>query len=304
MSRALVLGSSGFIGRHFAAHLKDEGWDVTGVDVMLGPYTNTCYDARDLFRGLTGHGSGYDLVVHAAAVVGGRAKIEGSPLDLAVNLELDAALFRWARITRPGRIVYFSSSAAYPVNLQHLNGKHKLAESDIDPDDPHAPDSLYGWVKLTGEYLARLARRDGLAVSVVRPFSGYGADQAEDYPFPAFIDRALRREDPFVIWGDGRQVRDWVHVDDIVATVMGMYQLDANGPLNIGWGAPVSMTELARKACEIAGYEPRFEPVETAPAGVAWRVASPVRLWQFRRPQIPLDQGIAEALEYRKRFLR
>ena len=312
MSRALVTGSSGFIGSHFARYLRKEGWDVTGIDIRGSEHTTALMDARDYLRGYGGAMPSYDLVLHCAAVVGGRAVIERLPLAQAVNLELDAALFAWARTACPGRVVYFSSSAAYPARLQQPGLRQKLAEADLElPGGPEmhypqigAPDALYGWAKLTGEYLARLARGDGVAVTVVRPFSGYGADQSPDYPFPAFCDRALRREDPFTIWGSGDQVRDWVHVDDIVATVMEMYRLEHNGPLNIGWGAPVSMRQLAGKICEIAGYSPEFEFAASAPAGVPWRVCSPARSWQVRRPQVHLEQGIAEALEYRKRFLR
>lgn len=297
MSTALITGSSGFIGSHFARYLRKEGWAVTGIDIAEDP----AQDARNWFRYRK---DTFDLVIHAAAVVGGRAVIEGDPLAQAVNLELDAGLFRWARRTRPGRVVYFSSSAAYPVRLQDALKRHELAETDIDLDDIRTPDALYGHVKLTGEYLARIARTAGVAVSVVRPFSGYGPDQDPSYPFPAFCDRALRREDPFLVWGTGDQVRDWVHVDDIIGLVMEMYALDCNGPLNIGWGAPVSMRQLAAMTCKIAGYEPEFEFAASAPSGVPWRVASRVRSWQYRRPRVHLEQGIAEALEYRKRFLR
>lgn len=298
MSRALVTGAAGFVGSHFAAHLREQGWDVHGLDIANGPEQ----DVRRWFHVRTQ--DRFDLVVHCAAIVGGRAVIESSPLDLAANYEIDAALFGWARRARPGRIVYFSSSAAYPAFLQ--DGRHRrLSETDIDLDAPQqgTPDALYGRVKLAGEYLARLALAEGLAVSVVRPFSGYGPDQDQTYPFPAFCDRALRREDPFTIWGTGEQVRDWVHVDDIVATVMEMYRLDHNGPLNIGSGAPVTMRQLAQKICAAAGHSPEFETAATAPAGVSWRVCDPSRLHAVRVPRITLEQGIAEALDFRKRFI-
>lgn len=294
---ALITGSEGFIGRHFAAHLREHGWLVLGIDTENGN------DARDFFRARDPWSArSYDLVVHAAAAGARRQVIEGDPLILAANLELDAGLFRWARMTGPGRVVYLSSSAAYPVALQVPDLEHQLAEDDIDPDAPRAPDALYGWAKLTGEYLARLARADGQAVTVVRPFSGYGADQSPDFPFPAFTDRALRREDPFTIWGDGRQVRDFVHVDDIVATVMELCRREEDGPANIGWGDPVSMRELAGKVCAAAGYAPQIRTDPQAPAGVPWRVCDPARLWQVRPPRVTLEHGIADALEYRKRF--
>jgi nucleoside-diphosphate-sugar epimerase len=308
MSRAataLVTGSAGFIGRNFARHLRAEGWQVEGIDVRPGPHT-VMLDARDFFRGFEGRPghSGYDLVIHAAAVVGGRRNIENDPLSLAVNLELDAALFRWARVTRPGRVVCFSSSAAYPVNLQSGPDARPLREDDVRlPGDgkegPGIPDGMYGWSKLTGEYLARLAREAGVAVSVVRPFSGYGSDQDETYPFGAFIGRALRREDPFEVWGDGEQVRDFVHVDDIIGTVMEVVRLEHNGPVNIGLGGPVSMNQLAVRVCEIADYAPGIEHVMTAPSGVRWRVANATRLWNIRLPRVSLDEGIARALRAR-----
>ena len=295
---ALVTGSKGFIGRHFTSYLREHGWLVFGIDILDGS------DARQFFAD-SGPWSRrpYDLVIHAAAVVGGRHVIENDPLAQAVNLELDAGLFRWARSARPGRVIYFSSSAAYPVHLQQARLQHRLREDDIDPDGPRLPDQLYGWAKLTGEYLARIARQDGLAVTVVRPFSGYGADQDDTYPFPAFIDRALRREDPFTIWGDGSQVRDFVHVDDIVTTVMEMHRLDEDGPANIGWGRPVSMRELAGRICAVAGYAPDIKAAPAAPAGVNWRVCDPARLRGIREPRVTLEHGICDVLEYRKRLI-
>jgi len=291
MPGALITGSAGFVGRHFRARLESQGWDVTGVDVKTGR------DAREFFSYPP---VSYDLVVHAAAVVGGREVIENNPLAQAVNLELDARLFSWARAARPGRIVYFSSSAVYPVSFQAEPQQYKLSETDVNPDLPQRPDRLYGWTKLTGEYLCRLARADGQAVTVVRPFSGYGPDQDDTYPFPKMIDRALAREDPFLIWGTGRQTRDFIHVDDIVTATLMMVEREDNGPLNLGSGEPVSMRQLAAAVCEEAGYQPRFECVPAAPSGVHWRVADVMRMHQLWTPRVRLSHGIREALEYRK----
>lgn len=286
--KALITGNEGFIGRHFERHLLEGGWEVYGADIADQA------DARDVFRARGG--PHYDLVIHAAAVVGGRSRIEWSPLSQAVNLELDAALFGWARHARPGRVIYFSSSAAYPVAMQGVSRHRRLKESHIDLGAPAQPDALYGWMKLTGERLAALARSEGVKVSVVRPFSGYGEDQDADYPFRAFAERARNREDPFAIWGNGQQVRDFVHADDIVAVVMAMVKGGIDGPVNIGHGEPVSMIELAGRFAVEAGYHPQFRLQRDAPSGVSWRVCDPARMLEICVPQVSLHEGIRRAL--------
>jgi nucleoside-diphosphate-sugar epimerase len=297
---ALVTGSAGFVGRHMTAELVRRGWRVTGIDVAPGTPARVELDhlgnVLDLFRDGAGR---FDLVIHCAAVVGGRTMIDGRPFELAaVDLELDAALWRWALRTRPGRIVYLSSSAAYPVKYQRLDLAHRLEEGIVDHRAQiiGAPDATYGLVKLVGERLALEAAGEGLAVTVVRPFSGYGADQAPDYPFPAFIDRARRRADPFDVWGTGRQVRDFVHIDDIVAAVLTLVDAEVDGPVNIGTGRPTSFLELAGLVTAAAGYTPCLRTVPDAPVGVEYRVADTRLLDRYYTPAITLEAGIAEAL--------
>jgi nucleoside-diphosphate-sugar epimerase len=289
--RALVTGDQGFLGRHFSAALAAAGYDVVGCDVRTGPEG----DCRYVFGQISQR---YDLVVHCAAVVGGRAGIDGSPLETAVNLELDAALFRWAAIARPGRVVYISSSAAYPVIYQTHPG-HKLREGDVYiPHDVLQPDQVYGWTKIMGEVLSQQLRRAGVPVTVVRPFSGYGTDQDDSYPFPAFVSRALRHDDPFEIWC-GQCVRDFVHVDDVVGATLAAVAAGAEGPVNICTGVPTSFNTLARMVCQQAGYEPELAPDPSAPTGVFWRVGSPVVMHSLYMPKIPLAVGIGRALHER-----
>jgi len=289
--RALVTGSEGFLGRHFVEHLTREGWLVSGVDVRD---KNTPMDARDVFRKWSGP---WDLVVHCAAVVNGRQTIERSPMDQIVDFELDAALFRWLGEVEVGKTVYFSSSAAYPVELQTVQAKSvKLREVHVDYDWPDLPDELYGWTKLTGERLAVKAREAGHNILVVRPFSGYGSDQDDCYPFPAIMKRALAKENPFVVWGSGQQVRDFIHVDDIVGAVMTLLNTSEPGPVNIGTGRGTSMTELAQMAAKQCGWVPEITPLADEPEGVMYRVADMSTLKLFYTPRITLEEGVERSL--------
>lgn len=295
--KALITGNKGFVGRHFVRKLEAEGWDITGVDIVA----ENPVDARDFFRKDNTH---YDLVVHLAAVVGGRATIEGAPLSVAVDLAIDSEAFQWALRTKPKHFVYYSSSAAYPTWMQEEKdnsiwskpNKYKLKEEDIDLNDIQNPDFTYGWSKLTGEMLASYAEKEGLRVHVFRPFSGYGSDQALDYPFPSFIARAKRKDNPFEIWGDGNQVRDWIHIDDIVDATMAAVVEDVEGPINLCSGRPTSFNELAELVSKEAGYSPYLDHKLGAPKGVHYRVGDPTRMNKFYIPKISLEEGLRRAL--------
>jgi nucleoside-diphosphate-sugar epimerase len=288
MKTALVTGAAGFIGRHIWSALE-----AAGYEVCILPEITWGMDARDYFREAVPRR--FDVVIHAAAVVGGRAVIDGDPLAQAVNLELDAAMFAWARRTMPGRVVYLSSSAVYPVLWQH--GPGRLREASISPQAvPLQPDALYGWCKLTGERLAVLARAAGVPVTVVRPFSGYGEDQGTDYPFMAIAGRVARREDPLDVWGTGGQVRDWIHVDDICAAIMTMIADGIDGPVNLGTGRGLPVRDLAAMMAAAAGYDPVIRPLTGRPSGVAYRVADVTAMHRIHVPKITVEDGISRAL--------
>jgi len=282
--KILITGDAGFVGRAFHRYLEGKGHDITGVDIANG------IDARDFFRK---DETRFDLVIHLAAVVGGRKMIEGAPLALAVDLAIDAEMFGWALRTKPGRIVYFSSSAAYPIEYQNGQSR-RLHEIDIDLEHIHTPDMTYGWAKLTGEMLAVHARAQGQIVHVFRPFSGYGADQALDYPFPSFIDRAKRKADPFQIWGDGEQVRDFIHIDDIVGAVFVGIEAGIE-TVNLCSGRATSFNELAALVTAAVGYSPEFGHLESAPVGVTYRVGDSTLMNTFYTPKISLEEGITLA---------
>lgn len=283
--RAVVTGSAGLIGSAVASVLKGAGYEVTGVD------TAKAYGAQDVRDFARSDAGGWHLAVHCAAVVGS-VKMRGS-VDHAANLAIDADFFRWAARTRPGRVVYFSSSCAYPVAWGH---GHRLRESDIDLRAPKWPDGLYGWVKLTGEVLAETARAAGVQVSVVRPFSVYGPGLKEGFAVRGLADQVRRRADPLEVWGDASQARDFIHVSDVAAAVLEMARQGIDGPVNLGTGTGTSLAGLAAQMAAAAGYEPQVKVNASLPAGVPSLVADPSRLHEFYIPEVGLKDGLAEIL--------
>ena len=302
--KAMITGNAGFIGRHMQTALERRGWDVAGCDLRTGS------DARDVFLS---DDNVYDLVVHCAYHVGGRAAIDGEPRFLAANLELDARLFDWAVRTGQGRVLYYSSSAAYPIRLQEATAARVLSdnydrsrpwipldENMIDSLALEQPDARYGWAKLTGERLAIAARLSGLRVHVVRPFSGYGQDQDLAYPFPAILRRVLAGE--LSVWGPPGQYRDWVHVDDVIGCSLAVVDQDIDVPVNICSGVGVEMGDLAVRMARIAGVTVPDEVtyLQDLPTGVMARVGSPDRMTKIYQPTVDLDEGIHRAIRDRR----
>lgn len=286
--KALITGSAGMIGRHFEQYLDDQGWYTRRIDVKRG------IDARHFFLHDDNH---YDLVLHCAAHVGGRLDIENKAAFIgAYNVQLDGAMFEWALRTRPAHIVYWSSSAAYPIRKQLTHDSGLLREEDIELLEPEHADFTYGWAKLVGERLAKEAEAEGLRVHVFRPFSGYASDQDTSYPFGAYVDRARRKANPFTVWGDGTQVRDFIHVDDVIGATMAAVEQDYQGPLNLCTGIPTSFNQLAQLVTSAAGYSPTIEHDRTKPVGVHYRVGDPTEMHKVWVPRVTLEDGIRSAL--------
>jgi UDP-glucose 4-epimerase len=253
----------------------------------------------------------FSQAFHLASIVGGRKKIEEEPLVVGLDLAIDSVFFMWASKTGAiSRLLYASSSAAYPIDLQEEEGSVPLRESYID--FPNAkigmPDLTYGWSKLTGEFLTYLlARGEGVPACCVRPFSGYGEEQDTTYPVPAIAARAAAREDPLVVWGSGRQSRDFVHIDDcIVAMRRAIEMIEDGSGINIGSGKPTSFLEVAGTYAQLAGYEPEIKGTGEGPVGVHARYAE-VETARKRldwEPTISLEQGLGRVLAVQESRLR
>jgi GDP-L-fucose synthase len=322
----LVTGAAGFVGRHLTRRLLDAGHEVHAVDNIC-PLTGAIRpddgwplfeprdyqrfvfyqeDCRDWFKRRLE--TDFDYAFHLAAVVGGRLVIENNPLAVADDLSIDAAYWQWAKQTRPGRSVCFSSSAAYPVSLQRPEGHVLLRESMIsfDPSSTSGigmPDMSYGWAKLTAEYLARLAhQKHGLSVVTFRPFSGYGEDQDDTYPFPSICKRVLAHRGARLIevWGSGRQMRDFIHIEDCIDGVLAMMdQIDDGDAVNLSTGVFTSFGDFARLAAELAGFHPQVRGMSDQPEGVFARAGDTAKQAALGfSAKTSFRQGVARALEY------
>jgi nucleoside-diphosphate-sugar epimerase len=285
MKEVLITGDQGFVGKHFWRKLNDGNHRIMGVDKKNGGD-----DCRFFFRHTNKQ---YDLVIHLAAVVGGRESIEGRPLAVADNFSIDSEFFQWCLKTKPKKVVYFSSSAAYPVSLQRPERHVRLSEGMSCWEHASMPDMTYGASKLIGEYLASFAEN----VHIFRPFSGYGTDQDLSYPFPMYVKRAMDKADPFEVWGPGTQTRDFIHIKDIVDAVMVAVEEGITGPINLGWGRETSFLDLAQMCMDAVGYKGEIVTRPEKPVGCMHRVSDNSKMLEFYKPKISLEEGIEMAIK-------
>ena len=334
----LITGGCGFVGRHLIKNLLERGakeiWIVDNLAIESGrhprewlseAWKNETKSDRDYFRkdGATivfikenaipffhRHATNNELpefgdVFHLASIVGGRILIDGDPLLVATDLGIDASFFLWlSRFPkRVGRVMYASSSAAYPTRLQGTQDAIALKEEYIDfsAGTLGQPDMTYGWSKLTGEYLSRLAHEKyGVHIACVRPFSGYGEDQDLTYPTPSIALRVARGDDPVEVWGTGEQARDFIHIDDCVDAFFAILDKVEDGRgINIGTGTATSFNELIRTMLKLEKREATIKPLSEKPVGVATRYADTTRLtkkigW---KPKISLEEGLSRVLK-------
>ncbi len=321
MSKVLVTGGCGFVGRHLIQRLLPEGHEVHCVDVMeplsgaIDPgewplfhpleYDDFHFyseDCRAWFKRV--QDTDFDYAFHLAAMVGGRAMIENNPLAVADDLSIDAEYWQWAVKANPAKTIVFSSSAAYPIHLQRPDHYLLLKEDMISFDEGLGmPDLTYGWAKLTHEYCARLAyEKHGLKSVTYRPFSGYGEDQDDTYPFPSICKRVLanRGASEIGVWGSGRQMRDFIHIDDCIEGVLcTMGKVDDGSAINLSTGIFTSFIEFVQTAADVLGFQPEVKGTSNTPEGVFARGGDTTLQQELGfLHDLSFRDGIKRALDY------
>jgi nucleoside-diphosphate-sugar epimerase len=322
MRKVLITGAAGFVGRHFARRFLERGDEVHAVD-CVAPFTGgidpaskwPLFDPRNYSgfhfyredcRSWFGRvkDTDFDYALHLAAMVGGRLMIEHNPLAVADDLSIDAEYWQWAKAAKPKKTACFSSSAAYPISLQRADHYVLLREDMITFDgDIGMPDMSYGWAKLTCEYLARLAyEKHGLKSVCYRPFSGYGEDQDDAYPFPSICKRVLenRGNGTLHVWGTGTQMRDFIHIEDCVDGILTtLDKIDDASAVNLSTGILTSFIQFAEMAADLAGYHPEVKGMSEKPAGVHARGGDTTKQRELGfQHKLEFRAGIERALAY------
>lgn len=283
MKRALVCGAGGFIGGHLVNRLKSEGYWVRGVDLKYNEYGNGNADefvigdltdpviCRQVVEG------GFDEVYQLAADMGGAGYIFTGENDAAVmhNSALcNLNMLHAAQQAGVKKMFYSSSACMYPEYNQLDPNNPKCSEESAYPA---APDSEYGWEKLFSERLYLTYQRNlGITVKVARfhnIFGPQGTWRGGKEKAPAAICRkVIEAEDggTIEIWGDGKQTRSFLYVDECVEGIRRLMESDFSGPVNIGSEEMISINDFAKLIAEISGKNITIKNI-TGPEGVRGR---------------------------------
>lgn len=312
-SRVLVTGGASFIGSHLVDRLVSLGARVRVVDNLSSGRLDNIrahveagrveFRKGDLLEDGVAAASvdGIDLVFHLAADHGGRGYVDLHQAECATNLSLDGGLFRQACRAGVKKIVFASSACVYPLFLQKDPEKELyLSEEQVGP--PYEADNLYGWAKLMGEMtLKAYHQKYGIQAASCRFFTVYGPRCVENHAVLAMIARAFVRQDPFEVWGTGKQIRNWTHVSDIVAgLILAAERVEDGSAVNLGTTERIRVEEAARLVLEYTGHRAslRFRPdLPTGPYNRTADISRARRLLGWE-PKISFRDGLRETIRW------
>jgi nucleoside-diphosphate-sugar epimerase len=265
VKKALVCGAGGFIGSHLVKRIKEEGFWVRGVDLKYPEFGETraddfvIGDLRDSYICCQVADQRFDEVYQFAADMGGAGYIFTGENDAdiihnsaMINLNMVKACYR----QNIKRISYSSSACIYPEYNQMEPDNPNCAEDSVYPAEP---DSEYGWEKLFSERMYLASQRNyGMEVRIARYHNIFGPegcwnDGREKAP-AAICRKVAMAEDggEIEIWGDGKQSRSFLYIDECLEGTIRLMRSDWTGPVNIGSDEMVTIDQLADMVMEIA----------------------------------------------------
>ena len=307
MKTALVLGAGGFIGSHMVKRLRKDGYWVRGVDLKAPEFSETeanefVYgDLRDVnfvrrvlhYKGEQGNFYNeipykmiepFDEIYQFAADMGGAgfvftgendADIMHNSVSINLNVLEEQRKFNESYNVNKTKIFYSGSACMYPEHNQ------------LDPDNPDCreesaypanPDSEYGWEKLFSErlYLA-YSRNYNIPVRIARYHNIYGPEgtwKGGREKAPAAICRKVASvglADTIEVWGDGKQTRSFLYIDECIEATRRLMDSDFIGPVNIGSEEMVTINQLVETAAKVANKKVEKQHILDAPLGVRGR---------------------------------
>ncbi len=302
----LITGGAGLLGISLTDRLVSLGMSVQSTYFSRVPpdHIKAYYQRYDFtkYEDCLVATEGKDYVIICAVQASGVAGVKQSPTaSILPNLEIHAGLLEACSQNGVEKVVWISSSSVYQEAF------YPIREDQLDLNQP--PYELYQGIGWVYRYLEQLAKcyyqKRGLQVGIIRTSNIYGPydrfDDEKSHVIPALIKRALRKEEPFIVWGNDHTVRDFIYVDDLaegVLKVLGSYCIA--DPINISNGIPVSIGELIKVILDICDHPvfPQYDPDK--PTAIPYRVLDNTKfntLLGEMKKTLP-EEGIQRTVEW------
>ena len=312
--RILVTGGASFIGSHLVELLLEKGAKtILVVDDLSSGRLDNLRDAKETGRvefikaDLLASGVAnavvrdIDVVFHLAAIHGGRGYVDLHQAACARNLAMDGLAIHASYIAGVKKFVLASSVCVYPNYVQRDATKELyLTEEMAGP--PFDADNLYGWAKLMAEMTLKAYYREyGFKSASCRFFTVYGERGVENHAVMAMIGRAFIGQNPFEVWGDGTQIRNWTYVRDIVAgMVLAAETVEDASAINLGTMERTQVIDAVHEVLRYTGHKAEIKLRPDMPTGPVNRVASNalaarVLGWQ---PKVSFIEGLHRTTDW------
>ena len=313
--KILVVGAGGFIGGHLIKRLLHNGNSIVATDIKPKEYWFQDFDLaenyystdmKDIFncRKVT---QNIDYVFNMACNMGGMGFIENNKAECMQSVLINTNLLIACKDNNVKKYFFSSSACAYNKTKQQEVFIEGLKESEAYPADP---EDGYGWEKLFSERMCRHFMEDfGIQVRIARyhniygPYGTYdgGREKAPAALSRKVIQSKLKKENKIQVWGDGKQTRTFLYVDDCVEGTLRLFESDYSEPVNIGSDEQVSINEMIDIIEEISGSEKLEKEYQLdKPLGVRGRssdntLVKEILNWSY---QIKLKDGLKKTYNW------
>jgi GDP-L-fucose synthase len=313
--KTLVAGGSGFVGINLIIKLLESGSKVRATIHEQEPVLNDprieyikcdLTETGDCERAV----KDIDYVFMCAASTSGAAVIAATPLvHVTPNIVMNARLLEAAYHAHVKKFIFLSSNAAYPPS-----GDRPVREDEMYDGDPYEAYFGVGWMKRYTEILCRMYAeklKNPMKTVVLRPSNIYGPydkyDFATSHVMAALVRKVVERQDPLEVWGTGKDVRDWIYIDDFIEAVMlAAEKADSFNPLNIGLGEGHTIEEALQIMLEVDGYtSARIVTNVSKPSMIPVRLIDTTRAKEVLgfKARTGLREGISKTIDwYRKTY--
>ena len=301
--KVLVTGGSGLIGRPFVDLLIERGAKVRIASLdepfRAHPEAEFCQVNLMQFNNCMAVCEGMDYVFHVAGIKGSPEVTFRKPASIFVpTLSFNTNMMEAAHQTGVQWYLFTSTVGVYaPAEIFH--------EEDVWKTFPSHHDRFAGWAKRMGELQAEAYRIEygWNRVSIVRPANVYGAYDNFEPPnamvIPSLIKRALDGEDPLVVWGDGSQIRDFIHARDVARGMLTVVEKKVTEPVNLGSGVGCSIKKIVEVIVGHMKKKPKIVWDPSKPVGDKIRLMDTTRAKSLGfQPAIPLEEGIPEVMNW------